>query len=41
MFHQPALFAMFDGYTNRVDDYIMKRIRPFGNIILERSKHEI
>ncbi len=33
MNNQPALFALFDGFENRVDDYIMKRIRPHGNVI--------
>jgi RNA ligase len=34
MFHQPAMFALFDGKHQRVDDYIMKRIKPHGNIFV-------
>lgn len=32
MFHQSAMFALLDGHSRRVDDYIMKRIRPHGNV---------
>lgn len=31
--HVPAMFAEFDGQDKRVDAYIMKRIRPHGNVI--------
>lgn len=33
MFHQPAMFALLDGQSKRVDDYVMKRIRPHGNVM--------
>lgn len=33
MFHQPAMFALLDHQYKRIDDYIMKRIRPHGNIM--------
>lgn len=33
MFHQQALFAILDKQGRRVDDYIMKRIRPHGNVM--------
>lgn len=33
MDHKSAMFALFDGFYNRVDDYIMKKIRPHRNVI--------
>jgi RNA ligase len=33
MDHEPVMFALFDSSYNRVDDYIMKKIRPHGNTI--------
>lgn len=35
MFHQPAMFALFDVQLERVDAYVMKRIRPHKNVIQE------
>ncbi len=35
MFHQPALFALLDSQNRRVDEYVMKRIRPHGNIFCQ------
>ncbi len=31
--HTPAMFARFDGQEKRVDDYVMKLIRPHGNVV--------
>ncbi len=33
MYHQPALFALWDNMSERLNDYIMKKIRPHGNVI--------
>ncbi len=31
--HPPAMFALFDGFGDRVNDYVMKQIRPHKNMI--------
>lgn len=31
MSHTPAMFAILDGHDGRLDEYILKRIRPHGN----------